>query len=86
MTKKTKSQQDLGTVQLDGVIGEAIQDHIGSKDIIGIVEMEFIKTVVKDIHAGRGTIGNCVDDLLSKLDNREDKLRKVTVYIDEERM
>ena len=86
MTKKTKSQQDLGTVQLDDVIGEAIQDHIGDKDIIGVVEMEFIKTVVKNIHAGRGTIGNCIDDLLSKLDDRGNKLRKVTVHIDEERM
>ena len=86
MTKKTKSQQDLGTVQLDDVIGEAIQDHIGDKDIIGVVEMEFIKTVVKNIHAGRGTIGNCIDDLLSKLDDRGNKLRKVTVYIDEERI
>ena len=86
MTKKTKSQQDLGTVQLDDVIGEAIQDHIGDKDVIGVVEMEFIRTVVQDIHAGRGTIGNCVDNLLSKLDDGGDKLRKVTVHLDEERI
>jgi hypothetical protein len=65
---------------------KTIQDHIGDKDIIGVVEMEFIRTVVVDIHAGRGTIGNCVDDLLSKLDDGGDKLRKVTVHIDEERM
>ena len=86
MTKKTKSQPDLETVQLGDVLGKAIQDHIGDKDVIGVVEMEFIRTVVQDIHAGRGTIGNCVDDLLSKLDNGGDKLRKVTVHLDEERM
>ena len=65
---------------------KTIQDHIGKRDIIGVVEMEFIRTVVQDIHAGRGTIGNCVDDLLSKLDDGGDKLRKVTVHLDEERM
>jgi len=64
---------------------KTIQDHIGDKDIIGVVEMEFIRTVVVDIHAGRG-ITATVDDLLSKLDDGGDKLRKVTVHIDEERM
>ena len=63
---------------------KTIQDHIGDKDIIGVVEMEFIRTVTQDIHSGRGTIGNCVDELLCKLDSEGDKLRKVTIHLDEE--
>jgi hypothetical protein len=65
---------------------ERLKAVIGDKDVIGSVEMKFIRTQHMDIHAGRGTIGNCIDELLCKLDSGDDKLMTVTVHLDEERM
>jgi uncharacterized protein YaaN involved in tellurite resistance len=55
-------------------------------DIIGVIEVELIRTVIQDIHKGQETIGRYVDEVLSQLNTGGDKLRKVTVHIDEERM
>jgi hypothetical protein len=69
--------------KIDTRNAKVIQDM--PEDIIGTVEMKFIRTTHQDIHAGRSTIGNCIDELLRKLDDKGDRLTQVTVYLDEER-
>lgn len=56
-------------------------------EIIGSIELEVISTLRHDIYLGRGTPGEQVDHFLDKnVYPKEEKLRKITIHFDEERM
>ena len=53
-------------------------------DIIGTVELEVIQTMKWDLTKGHDSIGGQIDMILSSM-GKNDNVRKVTVYLDEER-
>ena len=59
---------------------------IQNKDVFGTVEMELITIIKEDLVRGQGTIGDVVDMMFSKHIEEGDRIRTVTVHIDEERM
>ena len=64
------------------VIGKV---HFDGKDIIGTVKLEVIQTMEWDLIKGLNSIGEQVDMILGNM-GKDDKVRKVTVHLDEERI